>query len=207
MADADGQSGFRSVMSDCIARRATIDMQIDGAPSQIDDPAIWNRKWQRFSLSLVRANIETGEDEGQSDFDLASEWLLRFTAGVLALMPLEPVDAAAAGELPEGFPEGSREQVQVNRYERDRRNRAAALAIHGLRCRACGFDFGERYGEIAAGFIEVHHITPVSKLGPGYVIDPRNDLVPLCANCHRVAHRADPPLTIETISGLVESRR
>ena len=55
-------------------------------------------------------------------------------------------------------------------------------------CKACGFSFFEKYGELGRGFIEAHHITPLSSSG-----DERNsrisDLVPLCANCHRMIHR------------------
>ncbi|HEY8753220.1 MAG TPA: HNH endonuclease [Arthrobacter sp.] len=36
--------------------------------------------------------------------------------------------------------------------------------------------------------MHVHHIVPVSQLGDGYQLDPIADLVPLCANCHSIAH-------------------
>ncbi len=199
----DGRSAFEIVLADCVHRRAVVEMQVDTRPVRFDDPSVWGRDWSRFSLSLTRANIELGVDEGPSDFDLVSEWLLRFAAATLALLPLEPLNAEAAPELPAGFPEGDREAILVNRYERDRRNRAAALAIHGTRCRACDMDFGERYGPAAAGYIEIDHVTPVSKLGPGYIINPAKDLVPLCANCHRVAHRTDPPMAIDIIIALM----
>jgi 5-methylcytosine-specific restriction protein A len=87
----------------------------------------------------------------------------------------------------------------VNRYERDRRNRAAALAIHGYVCKACDLEMSDRYGPDAAGLIEVHHVTPVSEVGPGYIIDPRTDLVPLCPNCHSVAHRRSPPFSVDEL--------
>ena len=192
-------------MTDCVEKRATLAMQVDGAPSKFDDPVIWGRAWHRFSLSLVRSNIELGADESRADFDLASEWTMRFAASVLALMPLGAAGSSVANDLPAAFPEGSRELVQVNRYERDRRNRAAALAIHGTRCRACNLDFAEKYGGIRRRVYRSASLTPVSKLGPGYVVDPKTDLVPLCANCHRIAHRSDPPLTAENIANLVRS--
>jgi 5-methylcytosine-specific restriction enzyme A len=44
------------------------------------------------------------------------------------------------------------------------------------------------YGEIGRDFIQVHHVVPVSELGNGYQLDPVTDLVPLCANCHAMAH-------------------
>ena len=44
------------------------------------------------------------------------------------------------------------------------------------------------YGEIGADFIHVHHTVPASQLGNNYQLDPLTDLVPLCANCHAMAH-------------------
>lgn len=105
----------------------------------------------------------------------------------------------------EGYPEGAVTQVLVNRYERNPANRAACLAFHGTQCMGCGFDFEARYGPIASGFIEVHHTTPVSKLGAGYIIDPAKDLIPLCSNCHAMVHRISPPLTLEQLHYLIRS--
>ena len=45
------------------------------------------------------------------------------------------------------------------------------------------------YGELGQGFIHVHHIVPISKIGKEYKIDPINDLVPVCPNCHAMLHR------------------
>ncbi|MBT8163160.1 MULTISPECIES: HNH endonuclease [Arthrobacter] len=90
--------------------------------------------------------------------------------------------------VPGGHPEGTVTRVTVNRYEHSSRARRACLAFHGTTCAACGFSFEERYGEVAKNFVQVHHIVPVSQLGPDYVLDPVADLIPLCANCHAVAH-------------------
>lgn len=98
-----------------------------------------------------------------------------------------------------GLPEGGQSRVIVNRYERDPRNRAAAIAIHGSSCLVCGFDFGAEYGDIADGFIHIHHLTPVSQMGTNYMVNPRTDLVPLCPNCHAAAHRRNPPLSIDEL--------
>jgi len=101
-----------------------------------------------------------------------------------------------------GFPEGDRTSVQVNKYERDPRNRARAIQIHGSDCMVCGMNFGEEYGPVAVGYIHVHHTVPLSQLGPNYSIDPAKELVPLCANCHAAAHRRNPPFTIEELRSL-----
>jgi putative restriction endonuclease len=43
------------------------------------------------------------------------------------------------------------------------------------------------YGkDFAEGFIEVHHIVPLS--AGEQVVDPAKDLIPVCANCHRMLH-------------------
>lgn len=69
--------------------------------------------------------------------------------------------------------------------------------IHGDSCKACGFNYGRAFGSLGEGFIHVHHVTPVSEIGPDYNIDPTKDLVPLCPNCHAMAHQSNLPLTVQ----------
>lgn len=85
--------------------------------------------------------------------------------------------------------EGQANKRYVTTYERNPKYRKQALAIHGCSCVACGFNFGEFYGDYAEGYIHVHHVNPVSELNTPQNIDPETDLVPLCANCHSVVHR------------------
>ncbi|HJF31439.1 MAG TPA: EVE domain-containing protein [Sporosarcina psychrophila] len=85
--------------------------------------------------------------------------------------------------------EGHVKYYYGKRYERDSKNRKLAIKKHGLNCYACGFNFEEVYGERGKDFIEVHHIKPLSTLGEAVEINPDTDLVPLCANCHRMVHR------------------
>jgi 5-methylcytosine-specific restriction protein A len=89
---------------------------------------------------------------------------------------------------PGTYPGESLSRVEANRYERDPEARRACVAHYGTVCAACGFSFEIKYGEIGKDFIHVHHIVPVSQLGPDYELDPVTDLVPLCANCHAMAH-------------------
>jgi len=60
--------------------------------------------------------------------------------------------------------EGAAVQVTVNRYERDQKARQAALEWHGYQCKVCGLDMTKVYGEIAKGFIHVHHLIPLSEI-------------------------------------------
>jgi hypothetical protein len=99
--------------------------------------------------------------------------------------------------------EGARRDLVLTSYERDPLLRAACISHHGARCAACGIAFGATYGSIAEGFIHVHHRQPLAEVGEEHAIDPITDLVPLCPNCHAVAHLREPPLTPEEIADML----
>jgi len=107
---------------------------------------------------------------------------------------------------PATYLEGQATQVLVNRYERDPRARTACIAHHGAVCAACGFDFGRVYGSHGEGFIHVHHTVPLATLADAYEVDPIADLVPLCPNCHAMAHRGPRTLTVAELRGLLDPR-
>ncbi|MEW8195555.1 MAG: HNH endonuclease [Candidatus Thiodiazotropha sp.] len=67
-----------------------------------------------------------------------------------------------------------------------------------LKCEVCGFDFSEKYGELGEGFAECHHTKPLSTLIPGEKTK-LSDLAVVCANCHRMLHRAKPWLSIDDL--------
>lgn len=92
-------------------------------------------------------------------------------------------------EVPNGKTEGKKLVMFSTRYERSSENREAAIKYHGTKCMVCGFDFEETYGEIGRGYIEVHHVVPISNTEQETIINPCEDLVCLCANCHRMIHR------------------
>lgn len=54
-------------------------------------------------------------------------------------------------------------------------------------CECCGFDFAKTY-DIDDEYIEVHHRFPFSHTDGEHPVDAITDLVPLCANCHRMIH-------------------
>ena len=133
------------------------------------------------------------------------EMMLRFTFRLLAsVLPITSASFRNPDEVV-GFPEGAVSKVLVNKYERDPRNRREAIEIHGRTCMACGFNFQERYGALGDDYIVVHHVVQVSSLGTDYTIDPRIDLVTICANCHAMVHRQDPPLSIDQLKSILRS--
>jgi 5-methylcytosine-specific restriction protein A len=83
-----------------------------------------------------------------------------------------------------------RERNQTIRKRKLGAVRAAGLPIA---CEVCDFDFGETYGHLGDGYIEVHHVLPLHASGP--TTTRMDDLALLCSNCHRMIHRARPWLT------------
>jgi 5-methylcytosine-specific restriction protein A len=75
-------------------------------------------------------------------------------------------------------------------------------------CEACGFDFYITYGEIGRGYIEVHHQKPVFQYEESdfsrVVSDAIKDLIPVCANCHRIIHRKRKnPLSLDELREII----
>lgn len=93
----------------------------------------------------------------------------------------------------------------VTTYERNPKLRRQAIAIHGVTCKACGFNFEKTYGEYARKFVHIHHIEPVSEFEGEKIVDPETDLVPLCANCHAVVHRRkNKALSIDELMAMLK---
>lgn len=99
--------------------------------------------------------------------------------------------------------EGATRSVLVNAFERNRRGREKCLQHFGTNCIICGFSFRARYGELAAGYIQVHHLVPLANVRKSYRLNPRNDLRPVCPNCHAVIHRREPALSIEEVKAML----
>lgn len=89
------------------------------------------------------------------------------------------------------FSEGKKITVTVNGYERCPKARAECIAIYGNRCYVCGMSFEHMYGSFAKDFIHVHHIEPLYTIGEEYQVDPKEDLRPVCPNCHAMLHKTE----------------
>lgn len=102
--------------------------------------------------------------------------------------------------------EGQKKKVFVNAYERNPKARAKCVEHYGAACSVCEMNFGEVYGELGEGFIHVHHLLPVAKLGKQYEVNPVSDLRPVCPNCHAMLHRRDPPLSINELREITHNK-
>ncbi len=180
-------------------------MAVNGSALDPFSHESWPYDWRTVGLSVERTPLAIDHDDEKSIRESVTTWAGGLLGMVIALLPAEEIIETSTAEA-EGLWEGALKRVTVNRYERSRVNRAICIAVHGCTCAACGFDFRYHYGDLGDGFIHVHHVTPVSELGDGYRVDPRRDLVPVCANCHAMLHRRNPPLTVKELSELFTSQ-
>lgn len=103
--------------------------------------------------------------------------------------------------------EGVMTRDSVNRYKRSDRARQECIELRGAMCQVCDLEFGQRYGEFAQGFIHVHHIEPLSQIEDreNYRVNPRDDLVPVCPNCHAMLHLGvETPRSVEELKHLMD---
>lgn len=160
----------------------------------------WNEEWKQY---YIRATQILDEKDKVSD-EYLIEWSKLAVGSMMSLLTVEDIEEERKETY---FSEGRISQVLVNRYERNPANRELCLAVNGCRCKICGFDFEKKYGKIGHHFIHVHHIDMVSSFGGQYYLDPINDLIPVCPNCHAMLHRTDPPMKPNELKKLIEMIR
>lgn len=81
------------------------------------------------------------------------------------------------------------------------------LDHHKSVCKVCDFDPAKRFGTEFLGMIDVHHLDPLASSDRERTTDPIVDCVPLCANCHRLAHhgmKVGTCRSIEELKSLLE---
>jgi 5-methylcytosine-specific restriction protein A len=107
----------------------------------------------------------------------------------------------------EAFPEGrvlTREHRtrERNRQLVERKKKAVLLAKGNLECEVCEFDFFSTYGELGREFVECHHLAPLSDLREERKTK-LSELSIVCANCHRMLHRARPWKSIGELKAII----
>lgn len=106
-------------------------------------------------------------------------------------------------DIDDVFPEGALSLKQHLARERNAKlvTRAKELRLQEqgeLRCDVCNFSFKEFYGEAGEGFIEAHHLIPISQLTNSSPTK-LNEIALVCSNCHRMIHKGKPIFTLEQV--------
>jgi hypothetical protein len=221
------RNDFRSTMRALEGLGRLADWAAETIPSPPGDKQlVW---FDRFNQILFSERDISGADitkrlkaEGFTDFESqvsnsrsASRESIEILEEFDAILPLglatisDPRGFHLPDELPDGenFYEGARQQVLVNRYERDPKAREACIRHYGGKytCAVCCFSFEQVYGQIGRNYIHVHHIVPLSRINARYEMDPVKDLIPVCPNCHAMLHRG--ALSVEELKARVGSGR
>lgn len=114
----------------------------------------------------------------------------------------------AEGDGTAEYMEGDSILSQQIRYERNQAARAACINHYrSYKCQICEVDFAEKYGEVGKEFIHVHHIHFLSDgKGTSTPTKPKDDLIPVCPNCHAMLHRKlnGKYLTVEQLRSIVK---
>lgn len=153
-----------------------------------------NEPWDHFKIVMTRP---------YSSLESSMKTLKQGLIDLLALLhsltsaPEDNLDQEIDHKL---FKEEGEVTLETCRkYERSRFNRDLCLSYHGYTCAACGQLMKDIYGEPGFKVVHVHHVIPVSKMDGPRILSPIKDLVPLCPNCHNVAHRKNPPYALEEL--------
>lgn len=166
----------------------------------------FTKRLYKESLEKV---LETVPEEYENDFYRGYHWNCEVIERIRNASKYEiNWDEETVQEETAGTTEGKRTVYYTTKYERSSKNREAAIRIHGTKCMICEFDFGQKYGELGKGYIEVHHIKPLATLEQEVVINPETDLICVCANCHRMLHRfKNYIVTVEELKYIVDDNK
>ncbi|WOB42637.1 restriction endonuclease [Thermoleptolyngbya oregonensis NK1-22] len=110
----------------------------------------------------------------------------------------------------EEYTEGMRMLSERFFFSRNSNLIKEAKASYGDTCQVCNFNYQKKYGELGLGYIECHHLNPLSER-PESEWDENiktsiKDVRVLCANCHRMVHRKRPALAIEELKAIIASQ-
>jgi len=199
-ANPEARAAF-SALATAAAKQGKLTVRANGADIDPQKTVPWPSQWQRLELSLKKQGVVFEELTNRDLEHLLGNIIAPVFGMCIALIGIEDVDADTSAS------EGDPVEVISRRYERRPVNREICLSVRGHRCYCCNMDFGEVYGSSADGYIEVHHITPASEMGPGYKLNPVTELVPVCSNCHSVVHLTKPARSVDEVKAVLERKR
>jgi 5-methylcytosine-specific restriction protein A len=114
------------------------------------------------------------------------------------------INHGEASDEMQWFEDLTKHRIHIT-VERNRSLSHKVKKLQGYTCKACGFNFQDRYGDIGRDFIEAHHCVPISSLSREKIqLDPGRDFIVLCSNCHRMIHRVQPIPTLEEFRAVLK---
>lgn len=137
-----------------------------------------------------------------------SQNLFELFAAALAIEDVRE-EATTGEDAHVSYAEGRRLSAERQFFARNPGLALAAKKRHGNTCMVCGFDFARAYGALGEGYIEAHHLDPLSEHDPSEwrkgIRTNVNDVAVVCANCHRMIHRRRPALSIDELRDRIKA--
>jgi 5-methylcytosine-specific restriction enzyme A len=175
----------------------------------VEDYLVWierdyGRKFLRNALSALQQHIEYYRSLTKSPMRGHVKLLEKYAG----LLNEEIEDFVSPEEIaePQELVEGGAKTIFVNSYERNPNARRKCIEHFGCICSVCEFDFEKEFGAIGNGFIHVHHLRDLASIGKSYTINPKEDLRPVCPNCHAMLHKSKPAYRIEELKELIAAQ-
>ena len=176
---------FRAMLGTEIPRDLLSEIEL--APSGPDVPTVF---YEKGNICAVHYSAGSMPDEKTVRTDLADMVALYRSLVHIDLTAGSSMDDE--GDLPPTsmLEDGTKFRI----HKRIERNAALVKLVKQSKpssCEVCSVDLGERYGELGRGYIEAHHLRPMSSLkGTKAELDPVRDFAVLCPNCHRMVHKS-----------------
>lgn len=172
-----------------------------------------NPKWTRDELILA-LDLYFLEEDIWNEFASDREKLSKTAQSIKVnykQVPFSKPEPEITDYENDEFQEG---KILTKLHKMRERNRTAVLkkkksvleTTGVLACEVYSFDFFKFYGEIGFGFAECHHTIPLYELEPN-AKTKLSDLGIVCANCHRMLHRARPWKSINELREVVSEER
>lgn len=179
---------------------STIRLSMNGTTFDPLSPQDWPATWTAIEIQATRTPVAIDLNDPPTATKTVVSVAVPVLGMAIALMPVE----SDAG--PQADTEGATTSVTLDRFERSRVNRMACIAIQGVRCKVCGFDFAAVYGSLGEGYVEVHHLVQLADVAAPHVVDPAIDLIPVCSNCHSMLHRKREVMAPEQLRGILQEQ-
>jgi 5-methylcytosine-specific restriction protein A len=192
----DDSSAFIRIFKTIGISKMRNSLKINGEIVDINSTSLWTKELSSFEWII---EPELGRFAGKEQAEknqIITDTLLRCIGAIVSLIPTNGRTRT----------EGQQITRTVETYERDELLRLDCLKFYGYACQVCGFDFEKEYGTEGKGFIEVHHIERLADRRLSET-NPITDLIPLCANCHRVAHLRTPPYAPDEIIKFIQNKK
>ncbi len=170
-------------------RNCTVDIYIN---KELNDLSNWPKSWKGMHIRINKI-----EDNETTLDNIAFEWSTICVGMMLSLLEIKQNNEFYDGRMLKSI---------IKKYERNPINRELCLKFHGYNCKICGMSFEDVYGDIGKNYIHVHHIEQLS-IKKLHLIDPINDLIPVCPNCHAMLHRKTPPLSPDELKNIINKNR